>query len=236
MRWIMTTGDYALSSSAQHLLNCLIQLSKPSHIIAFQRNSELEPLISIYDHTSTQVHRVVPVKDTAERSQSYGNARRAIYFASYFQNASLLSLSLRDNPISGTWLGRGTPLPSHLLKYIRQCFLPSIRVYYGETWGSELGLVLSEKPDPLSPAVALALNEVRAQSCNTLVAKQIKNLLLGVQSDKNRYLGMGILKGLDLKRGGYSILTPVLSTLAINHVVAGRMRVSEEGHEQLAQI
>ncbi len=127
-------------------------------------------------------------------------------------------------------------MPSHLLKYLRQCFSPSIHVFYGETWGTELGLLLSEKPDPSSPGVALALSEVRAKSCNTLVAKQLKNLLVGVQSDKNRYLGMGIINGLDLKRGSYSILTPVHSTLAIHHVVAGRTRVNEEGQEQFAQI
>ncbi|WP_447980483.1 Clp1/GlmU family protein [Candidatus Nitrospira bockiana] len=74
-----------------------IELMAPSHLVAFQRDAELEPLLSVVGmRAGVQVHRLKIAERVRRRSGAERSAYRARRVAAYFAGSRTLSLSAAD--------------------------------------------------------------------------------------------------------------------------------------------
>ncbi len=229
---VIDTGGYALTEDARRLNRAIVQAVQPQHIVALQRGNELEPLLNpLRPMYAGRLHTPPVPAELGVKPVDYRAQRRSLRLAAAFENSRLHRFDWRQTPLAGTWLGNGTPLPAHLLVFVRQCFAPSIRVYYAETWGQELGLMVSAMPHPDAPARALVLQQLKKKSLVCTVAPQWKNLLVGLEGPKGRLLGLGLIEELDFRRTRLGVLTAVRTPEAALTLRPGILRLLSNGAE-----
>ena len=74
-----------------------IQLLAPRHIVAIQKNSEVEHILrACHRRQAIKIHRLSPGQEVQPRSPEVRRAYRATKFQRYFKNCSRKTVSLRD--------------------------------------------------------------------------------------------------------------------------------------------
>ena len=229
---VVDTCGYVQGPSARRLLQCEADLLAPTHIVALQRGNELEALLApLIRRTNWRIHlpslpAVIGVKPPAFRTQ-----RRSMKWAAYFAGSETHTFSLDEVAVVGAWLGSGTPLAAHLLKYLREALAAHCRVYYAEMSGSQLGMMISHPISPQNNALLMALEPLKARTVIPTVAPRLKNLLVGLESGNGRLMGMGLIAAIDFRRRTVGVLTPVRSPFAARILRIGSLRVTPEGRE-----
>lgn len=228
---IVDTGGFIQGAAAQRLFTALLELLRPQHIVGLQRAGELEPILRLARGGRWLLHTPPVTKVIAKKAPVFRSQRRAMRFAAYFSEATLHTYTFRQMPLIGTWLGSGTPLPAHLLRFVRTTLASEMRVFYAEMVGHRLCLMADRILPPSSPGIALVKQQLRAQSVVMTPAPHLKHLLLGLEDAEGELLAMGLLEALDFRRGLLGVLSPLRATGAPQRIRLGRLRVSPEGKD-----
>ena len=229
---IVDTSGYLHGSGARRLNQIEFDLLMPTHVVALQRHGELEPIIApMRKRDGVQIHTppipaVIGKKPAAFRAQ-----RRVMRFASYFQNARLHTYALDDVAFVGAWLGSGTPLAPHLLKYLSEALASLTKVFYAEMADRQLNLMVSHAIAPDAPALGLAQQTLKAQGVTLTVAPRLKHLLVGLEGGNGKLLGLGLLEAIDFRRRTLGVLTPCRAPAAARVIRAGSLRVQPDGSD-----
>lgn len=226
---IVDTSGYQYGMGARTLYHTLSDLLQPVHIVALQRRGELAPILTPLSHRNVTLHTPPVPEEIAQKPAQLRKIRRTMKFATYFQNVEQHTYSFEEVGLFGTWLGGGTPVPAHILKFINQAFGQNYRVYYAETYGHDLGLMLHRSlPSDFSP-LSIVLQHLKAKSVTLTIAPQLKHLLLGLEGGDGKLLGLGLLETLDFRRRRFGVLTPIRSPSVVRAVRFGGLRVLPDG-------
>jgi polynucleotide 5'-hydroxyl-kinase GRC3/NOL9 len=229
---LIDTSGYLHGSAARRLYQTLFDLLSPAHIVALQRRDELEPILapmrrregcSLY---APPIPTVIRVKPPGYRAQ-----RRAMRFSATFEGATLHTYSLEEVTCVGTWMGTGTPVAAHILKFLNQTLEPRARVYYAEMAGRHLGLMVSHPLPHNALGLGLAQEQLKAQAVSITVAPRLKHLLLGLEGANGKLLGLGLLEALDFRRRTLGVVTPVRAPGAACVLHFGSLRITPDGSE-----
>ncbi|HLK57005.1 MAG TPA: Clp1/GlmU family protein [Chthonomonadaceae bacterium] len=229
---IVDTCGYLHGSGARRLHQTTFDLLAPDHVVALQRQDELQPILApLRRRDGCRVHTppipaVIGRKPPAFRAQ-----RRAMRFAAHFQNAQLHTYAFEDVALIGTWMGSGTPLASHLLLFLNQTLSPYGRVYYAEQCERHLGLMVSHPIPPNAPEIGMALQQLKAKEVSITIAPRLRHLILGLEGANGKLLGLGLLEGLDFRRRTLGVLTPVRAPSAARILRLGALRIRADGSE-----
>lgn len=229
---IVDTSGYLHGSGARRLNQVTFDLLAPTHVVALQRRGELEDILApMRRRDGVQIYTppipaVIGKKPAAFRSQ-----RRVMRFASYFRNARLHTYALDDIALVGAWLGSGTPLAPHLLKYLTDALSSQTRVFYAEMADRQLNIMVSQPVAPDAPALGLAQQTLKAQAVTLTVAPRLKHLLLGLEGGNGKLLGLGLLEAIDFRRRTLGVLTPCRAPAAACVIRAGSLRLQPNGTE-----
>ncbi len=229
---IVDTCGYIQGAGARRMHQTEFDLLNPAHVIALQRGNELEPILSpMRRRTGCRVHTPPVPEVIARKSVALRTQRRAMRFASYFGSAALHSYSFDDVSLVGTWLGGGSSLPPHLLKFVNQALWPPARVYHAELSDGHLSLMVSLPLDPGLQGLSLVQQELKNRSLTATVAPRLKHLMLGLESGNGKLLGLGLLEALDFRRRTLGVLTPIRAPQAAQIVHFGTLRLAQDGRE-----
>ena len=229
---LIDTSGYIHGTGARRLNQQTFDLLAPLHVVALQRHGELEPLLAPMRRRDGCTIHTPPVAAVIGRKPPRFRAqRRAMRFAAYFQNAALHTYAFDDIAFVGTWLGGGSPVAPHLMKFLNQSLGVGRKVYHAELCDRELGLMVNQPIPPHLPEIPMLLQQMKAQSLAVTVAPRLKHLLVGLESANGKLLGLGLIETLDFRRAVIGILTPVRAPAAARIVRFGSLRLQPDGTE-----
>lgn len=228
---IVDFDGYQHGANFRALFHAVCDMTQPAHIVALQRRSELASALSPLKRRNIAVHTPPVPEAVVSKPASLKKMRRAMKFESCFQNATTHICSFDETGLFGTWLGGGEPVPPHILAYISQTFGRNYRVYYAETSGQDLRLMLHRAVPAEFGALGMVLQHLKAKSVTLTVAPQLKHLLLGLEGGDGALLGLGLLEALDFRRRQFGVLTSLRSMGAVRAVRFGSLRLLADGTE-----
>jgi polynucleotide 5'-hydroxyl-kinase GRC3/NOL9 len=217
---------------ARRLHQLIAELLLPRHVIAISRGSELNSILApMMRRSGLTVHAVQAAADITPRPAAFREQRRAMRLAAYFDDAKVCSFTFDSVALSGTWLGGGAPIAPHLFTYLTTALSGYTRVYYAEQYGAHLGLMVSKPVSEACPALGIALEQFRAKEVTVSRAPLLKNLVVGLESENGKLLGLGRITAIDFKRRSIGITTPVRAPSAVQIIKLGGIRISDDGSQ-----
>ena len=228
---IVDIGGYISGAGARHLFRELCSLIRPASVAAFQRASEAEPMVGAGAADCGEVVRLTVPACIARRPPVYRAQRRAARFGSYFAGAQEAVFHFDEVRLENTWLGSGVSLPAHLLRFASQTLASEARVFYAETAGSHLRLMVNRPLRDDSPLLGLVQAQLRAESVTVSLAPRLKHLIVGLEAERGGLLGLGLIEAIDFRRRTVGVLTPVRAPGAAKVVRLGLHRIQPDGRE-----
>lgn len=229
---IVDTGGYLRGAGARHLLQHLFELVSPTHVVVLQRGDEAEGLLRPLRSREMCTFHTLPVPAAiARKPQAFRAQRRMMRFAAYFSSASPQTFSLDAVALTGTWFGNGRPLAAHLLRFVNQTLGSAFKVYHAEVSDRHLGLMVNRPIPHESQALGIVQAELKMHAISTVVAPQLKHLLVGLESASGKLLGLGLLVAIDFRRRTLGIHTPARAPGAVRLIRPGVLRVMPDGQE-----
>lgn len=220
-------------SAARRLYQLTTELLSPDHIVALCRDTELNSILAPMElRASVHVHHVHVSAVVVPRPAEYRVQRRALTLAAYFRDSEVHTVSLDAVALCGTWLGGGAPIAPHLFKYLAVALADYTRLFYAEQYGNHLGLMVSKTVPEDCPALGIALEQFGASEVTVSRAPLLKNLVVGLETDGGKLLGLGRIVSIDFKRRQIGIVTPVRTPSATQVIKFGGVRIGEDGSQR----
>ena len=205
-----------------------IDMLSPRYTIALQKTNEVEHLLAPHSHRAGMLIHRLPVSPDARTSTR--EARRAVReqrFKEYFRGADFHDIALHDVGVHGPGLGTGERLGfrdiNKLSKIIRGI------IVHAELSADRLFLLV--EGDYAEDELFTAKEQYNVREITVLKSSEIDHLLVGLNSDRNLCLGMGILRHLDPKELTLKVITPLKDLSDVRHVSLGSLRVNPAGGE-----
>ena len=225
---LVDTTGFVLGPSARCLKFHKIDLLTPQHLIALQRDEELEPILRLFEGRKGMAITRLPVSPRViPRSFQVRRSYRAQRFADYFRGSSLVEISLHGVGVQGSWIYGGKPLDPAGLRGLSEDL--RIQVVWGERVQDEAFLLVQGESSlhglPLAKS-RLGVSDVRITAID-----EIRGLLLGLADADGELLALGLLQDLDPASGRVLCLSPCAEPTRVAVVHFGRIRLDPSGEE-----
>ena len=225
---LVDTTGFVLGPSARRLKFHKIDLLTPQHLIALQRDDELEPILRLFEGRKAMAITRLPVSPHAiPRSFQVRRSYRAQRFADYFRGSSLVEISLQGVGVQGSWIYGGKPLDAAGLRELSEEF--GIPVLWGERVQDEAFLLV--RGEPSSEGLQLAKSRLGVSIIRITAIDEIRGLLLGLADADGELLALGLLQDLDLTSGRVLCVSPCAEPHRVGIVHFGSIRLDPSGEE-----
>jgi len=176
----------------------------PSAVVGMQRGNELTPILDA-------LHGVkVLVIDSPQliqpRSREKRRLLRELSYKKYLKEAKMQSFSLSWLKVKDSLFGTGGPLPRKRLETLRD--LLGTRPIYSEEAVNAILVVLG-KSKAVTEEQIEAVEEHFGKRVKVIWEGDEEGLLVGLNDEEDKFLGIGILHGVDYKRRILKVYTPV---------------------------
>lgn len=98
---VCDSSGFAVGDVAREFQFHVIDALRPGHLVALQRDEELEPVLACFDPGPVEVHRLGVVGAVQRRSREERRRRREERFARYFQDAASRRIDLVGRGLHG---------------------------------------------------------------------------------------------------------------------------------------
>lgn len=208
-----------------------IELIEPQYIIALQKETELEHILSLCSRWNHIKIIRLPVSEkikpkTREERRSFRQKK----FAEYFNSANLKKISLKTVSLEGIWFESGKKLNANDYNFLEKILCTNI--IYGEKNAEGISLLISGGYSQNS------LYQLKTHYGEIEISitewENLQNLLLGLNDENNFVLGLGILQDIDFhSRKEIKLLTPLSDSELekVKIVQFGHMQLDKNGQE-----
>jgi polynucleotide 5'-hydroxyl-kinase GRC3/NOL9 len=219
----MIVGSAAVSLK-WHKLSAL----EPRHVLALQREGELEPILRLVEgQVGLEIHRLPVFSRVTRRSHAVRRAFRAERFRGYFAAASHHDLDWKTLRFTRLWLNTGRRLGRDELALLGVSL--QTMPLYAEALGEE-GLVCVRGPFSRS-ALYQVRNALQVSDVLVIDVELLSGTLLGFHGRDGEFLALGILQDFDPERERLRVLTPLQDPAHISTVAFGSLRLDACGKE-----
>ena len=188
----------------------------PSAVVGMQRDNELTPILEA-------LHEVkVFVIDSPQliqpRSREKRKLLRELSYKKYLKGAKTQSFSLGWVKVEDSIFGAGSQLPRKRLETLSN--LLGTRPVYAEETVAAIFVVL-RKSKMVTEEQIKAVEEYFGKRGKVIREGDEEGLLVGLKDEEDKFLGIGILDGVDYKRRALKVYTPVsekVSTLCFSQI------------------
>jgi polynucleotide 5'-hydroxyl-kinase GRC3/NOL9 len=188
----------------------------PNAVVGMQQSNELTPILD-------SLHSVkVLVIDSPQLIQSRSREKRKLLrelsYKKYLKGAKTQSFSLSWIKVEDSIFGVGGPLPRKRLETLVN-LLGTTPVYAEETVAA-IFVVLRKSKQGTEEQIK-AVKEYFGKSVKVIREGDEEGLLVGLKNEEDKFLGIGILDGVDYKRRTLKVYTPVsekVSTLCFGQI------------------
>jgi len=225
---LVDTTGFVLGPSARRLKFHKIDLLRPQHLIALQRDEELEPILRLFEGRKGMAITRLPVGPRViPRSFQVRRSYRAQRFVEYFREASLVEISLHGVGVQGSWIYGGKPLDPAGLRGLSEEL--GAQVVWGERSQDEAFLLVQGEPSP--DGLQLAKSRLGVSIIRITAIDEIRGLLLGLADADGELLALGLLQDLDLTSGRVLCVSPCAEPHRVGIVHFGSIRLDPSGEE-----
>lgn len=225
---LINTCGLVNGGAARELKFHEIDTVSPRYVIALQKETEVEHLLSPHAHRAGLLIRRLPISpDAVVSTREARLAEREQGFKEYFRGADFHEIALHDAGVHGPGLGTGERLGFRDVNKLSN-IVQGI-VVHAELSADRLFLLVEGEyaGDELYPAKEL----YNVKEVAVFKQSEMDHLLIGLNDEHNLCLGLGILRGLDMKELVLRVITPVRDMSPIRYISFGSLRVSPAGTE-----
>ncbi len=225
---VVDTCGFVKGPNARRMNVSLLELLNPKHIVAIQKNDELEHFLRFIDlRSETNIHRM-PISNNAFRKpQELRRQRRSVRFVEYFAESRNHQIAFDDAVFVGTWLGCGKTLPLKYQKYAHNVL--NTNVFHGEESESGVYLVTSGEGD--KKGIDELKEYFKAKLIMVVPASRYLNLLIGLMDEKHNLIGCGIIQRIDFTAKIISFISPIRTPISIKAIRFGTLKLRPDGVE-----
>jgi polynucleotide 5'-hydroxyl-kinase GRC3/NOL9 len=225
---LIDTCGHVFGPSARLYKTAKLRLVWPDLVVALQSESELEPLLALFESLEgPEVRRVPASAHSVLRTPAARTRRREAKWARYFREAPEHVVPFESVGVYGCrWLSC-PPVSEADLRRIAG-------VLGGKPLAAERApgaLTILTEGHPGDAAVVALQEEFAVRHINLIHPRAFQNLLCGVAEQHGRTIAAGIVLGIDFEREEIRLLTPVRSTRSIRVLHFGMHRVAPDGRD-----
>jgi polynucleotide 5'-hydroxyl-kinase GRC3/NOL9 len=182
----------------------------PSVVVRIQRNSKLPPILDSLDGVKVWV--ISSPQLIHPRSREKRKLLRELSYKKYLKGSKRRSFSLSWLEVECSIFGSGSSLSRKRLEGLTN--LLETRPVYTEETVTAFFVVLRKSKKVTEEGIK-AVEEHFRKRVKVIWQGDEEGLLVGMKDDEDRFLGIGILDGVDYKRKTLKIYTPVSEKVAI---------------------
>ena len=225
---LINTCGMVNGGAARELKFHEIEIVSPRYVVAIQKGNEVEHLLAPHSHRAgLLIHRLPLSPDAKLSTRESRLAVREQRFKEYFRGADFQEISLHDVGVHGPGLGTGERLGFRDINRLS-------KILQGVVIHAELSadrLFILTDGEYAGDELYTAKEQYNVREVMILKRSEIDHLLVGLNDDRNLCLGLGILRGLDLKELCIRVITPLRDIPAVRNISLGSLRVSPAGSE-----
>jgi polynucleotide 5'-hydroxyl-kinase GRC3/NOL9 len=207
---VINTDGWVEGEEAAAYKTRLVDKICPSAVVGMQRGDELNPIINAFHDVKVMV--IESPQLIQPRSREKRKILRELSYKKYLKGAKMLSLSLNWLKVKDSLLGVGGPLHNKRLETLSN--LLGTRPTYTEENGDTIFTVL-RRSEAITEAQIKDVEEHFRKKVKVIREGDEEDLLVGLKDEEDRFLGIGILHGVDYKRKNLKVYTPVSEKVAI---------------------
>lgn len=221
---IINTDGWIQGEDAARYKRRLIQVLEPNVVVGIQRERELTHIFK--DLKGTKLLVVDSPLAVRRRNREKRRTLRELSYKKHLRGGKVRSFLMSWLKIEDTPLGKGTvPNPERMGK-IKEVL--KTRPWYCEETSKVLLLVLGRGQSLFDEDVE-KLERLLGKKVKAIRDGEEEGLLVALKNAEGRFLGIGILRGINYRRGAIKIYTPVKG--GIHAVQIGQIRLDRDGKE-----
>ncbi len=196
----------------------------PDVLVGIQRENVLAPVLSALKDTKTiavDSPSVIRKRDREKRK-----ILRQLSYKKYLKGAKVQSFPLNWIRVKGALLTGGNHPITERVEKIRE-LLGTYPLYYEETVTT--ALIVLWKNQWLDEEQIEMVEKVLGKKVSVTREGEEEGLLVGLENEEGKFLGIGIIRSIDYKRRVMKVYTPVSE--AVSTVSVGQVKLDEKGRE-----
>ena len=205
---IVDTTGLVKGNLGRTLKENMIDIISPSHIIALQREDELEHILKNINLTDRIViHRLSPCTEVKRKTYFQRREAREEKFGKYFKRASSLKINLANLNIKGSYYCSGVALGEEDLSFLEKTLMTEI--IYAERTPEGIFIIIKERlPERFSGFFQI---KKRFNTEKIIISEEAKfeNLLVSLDNQQGFVVSLGIIQECDFKRKIFTVFAPL---------------------------
>ena len=204
-----------------------IQLTKtvsPSVVVGIRQGDELAPILTALKET--KVLAIDSPQLVQRRNREKRKILRELSYKKYLKQAKVQSFALSWAKVEGSLIGNGSHLAPGRMEKIRN--LLGTRPIYCEETLTKIFIVLRKNRSVTEEQIK-EIEESFGKRVKVIREGEEEGLLVGLQDERGKFLGIGILCGVDYKRRVLKVYTPINEN--VSTIRFGQIKLDENGRE-----
>jgi polynucleotide 5'-hydroxyl-kinase GRC3/NOL9 len=204
-----------------------IQLTKtvsPSVVVGIRQEDELTPIL-----TALKEAKVLSIDSpqlVQRRNREKRKVLRELSYKKYLKQAKVHPFALNWVKVEGSLLGAGSPPNPKRMDKIKN--LLGARPIYSEETLTTIFVVLRKNQWTTEEKIK-EFEESLGKRVKVIKEGEEEGLLVGLQDERGKFLGIGILCGVDYKRRVMKVYTPINEN--VSTIRFGQIKLDENGRE-----
>jgi len=221
---IINTDGWVEGEDAAKYKIRLMQSVSPSVVVGIRQGDELTPILTAFKETKILI--IDSPQVVHRRNREKRKILRELSYKKYLKQAKVQSFALNWVKVEGAPIGTGKALTKEQMKEIRN-LLGTTPVYSEET-PATVFIVLRKKYSVDEDQIE-RIKESFEKKVKVIKEGEEEGLLAGLHDGQGKFLGIGVLCGVDYKRRVMKIYTPISEN--VSTIRFGQIKLDENGRE-----
>lgn len=221
---IINTDGWVDGEEASKYKIRLTEEVSPNVVIGIRERDELTPTLA-----ALRAPKIIAIDSpqlVQRRNREKRKILRELSYKKYLKQAKVQSFTLNWVKVEGSLLGAGIPLAPERREKMRN--LLGTRTVYSEETPTTIFIVLRRNRWVGEDQIK-EIEESFGKRAKVIREGEEEGLLAGLQDEQGKFLGIGILCGVDYKRRVMKVYTPV--TENVSTIRFGQIKLDENGRE-----
>ena len=205
---IVDTTGLVKGNPGRTLKENMIDIISPSHIIALQREDELEHILKNINLTDgIVIHRLSPCTEVKRKTYFQRREAREEKFRKYFEDASSLKINLINLNIKGSYYCSGVALGEEDLAFLEKTLMTEI--IYAEKTSEGIFIITKEESFKRLSGFFHTKKKFNVEKLIITEEDKFKNLLVSLDNQQGFVVSLGIIQKCDFKRKIFTVFAPL---------------------------
>jgi len=205
---IVDTTGLVKGTPGRTLKENMIDIVSPSHIIALQKEDELEHILKNINLTDRIiVHRLSPCTEIKRKTYLQRREEREEKFREYVEQSSFLKINLANLNIKGSYYCSGRALGEEDLSFLEKTLMTEI--IYAEKMSEGIFIITKEELFKRLSGFFRTKKRFNVEKLIITEEDKFKNLLVSLDDRQGFVVSLGIIQECDFKRRIFTVFAPL---------------------------